>query len=100
MTVISVDSDDDEEERVVMASVRMSVWVVSVVVTSTLTDEEEEPVVTVVVSVTGVETDVSVLAGGVEVPGRSCACVMETEEKLIPTRRYHARSFRVFIRKE
>ena len=32
--------DSDDEDRVVMGSVRMSVWVVSVVVTSTFTDEE------------------------------------------------------------
>ena len=94
------DSDEDDEDRVVIGSVRMSVWVVGVVVTSTLTDEEDKPVVTVVVSIIGADTDVSVLVWGVEVTGTSCACAKETGAKIVPIMRYQARSWRVLIWRE
>ena len=81
----------------VMGSRIMSVSVAPVVVTSTFRDEEDEPVVMVVVSVSGVETDVSVSSEEVEVSGRSCACTGRKYEKNMPTRAMVVVNVLVFI---
>ena len=91
------DSPCTGASAVVMGSRMMSVSVVSVVVTATCTDEEDEPVVTVASSVSGAETDVSVFVEGVELSGRSCACMGGKYEKNMPTRAIVVVNVLVFI---